>query len=93
MIHPILVAGAAGRFGGVGGAVVDVLLRRGLPVRALVHRDDERADALRAAGAEVVVADLKRIGTLRIALFNGKAHLTYLTQMASWIKNMEHRQP
>ena len=60
MDRPILVAGAADRIGGVGGAVVDALVRRGLPVRALVRRDDERADALRAAGAEVVIADLTR---------------------------------
>ena len=57
-VHPILVTGAAGRIGGVGGAVVEALRRRGLPVRALVRRDDERAAALRATGAEVVVGDL-----------------------------------
>ena len=34
------------------------LLERGLPVRALVRREDDRAAALRAAGAEVVVGDL-----------------------------------
>jgi len=38
--------------------VVDLLRQRGLPVRALVHREDERAADLRATGAEVVVADL-----------------------------------
>src|SRR5262247_2929311 len=58
-IHdPILVTGAAGRLGGVGRTVVATLRRRGLPVRALVRREDERADALRALGAEVVVGDL-----------------------------------
>jgi uncharacterized protein YbjT (DUF2867 family) len=56
--HPILVTGAAGRVGGVGGAVVEALRRRGLPVRALVRREDERTGALRATGVEVVVADL-----------------------------------
>src|SRR6476620_1914325 len=55
---PILVTGAAGQLGGVGRAVVGLLLERGLPVRALVRREDDRADALRAAGAEVVVGDL-----------------------------------
>jgi uncharacterized protein YbjT (DUF2867 family) len=55
---PILVTGAAGRVGGVGRAVVERLRIRGLPVRALVHREDERAAALRATGAEVVVAEL-----------------------------------
>jgi NAD(P)H dehydrogenase (quinone) len=57
---PILVTGAAGRVGGVGRTIVDLLRQRGLPVRALVHREDERADALRATGAEVVVGDLTR---------------------------------
>ena len=55
---PILVTGAAGRVGGVGRVVVERLRNRGLPVRALVHREDERAQALRATGAEVVVGDL-----------------------------------
>jgi uncharacterized protein YbjT (DUF2867 family) len=68
MTHPILVTGAAGRVGGVGGAVVEGLLRRGLPVRALVRRDDERADALRASGAEVVFADLTRTADVLRAL-------------------------
>src|SRR5215470_19220067 len=68
MTHPILVTGAAGRVGGVGGAVVEGLLRRGLPVRALVRRDDERADTLRASGAEVVVADLTRTADVLRAL-------------------------
>jgi uncharacterized protein YbjT (DUF2867 family) len=55
---PILVTGAAGFTGGVGRTVVEMLRRRDLPVRALVRREDERADALRAIGAEVVVGDL-----------------------------------
>ena len=46
MTHPILVTGAAGRVGGVGGLVVEALQRRGLPVRAMVRREDERAGAL-----------------------------------------------
>jgi NAD(P)H dehydrogenase (quinone) len=58
--HPILVTGAAGRVGAVGRTVVELLRGRSLPVRALVHREDERAQALRATGAEVVVADLTR---------------------------------
>jgi len=56
MTHPILVTGAAGRVGGVDGVVVEALQRRGLPVRAMVRREDERAEALRATGAEVIVA-------------------------------------
>src|SRR5262245_16626788 len=68
MTHPILVTGAAGRVGGVGGLVIEALRRRGLPVRALVRRDDDRADALRATGTEVVAADLTRAGDVLRAL-------------------------
>src|SRR6266480_830073 len=55
---PILVTGAAGQLGAVGRTVTGLLLERGLPVRALVRREDDRAAALRTAGAEVVVGDL-----------------------------------
>src|SRR5215471_6514294 len=55
---PILVTGAAGQLGGIGRTVTGLLLERGLAVRALVRREDDRAAALRAAGAEVVVGDL-----------------------------------
>jgi NAD(P)H dehydrogenase (quinone) len=56
--NPILVTGVPGRVGGVGSAIVEILRRRGLPVRALVLREDERTDALRANGVDVVVGDL-----------------------------------
>jgi uncharacterized protein YbjT (DUF2867 family) len=56
----IVVTGAAGRVGGVGRTVVEMLRQRGLPVRAVVHREDERAEALRRMGAEVVAGDLTR---------------------------------
>lgn len=65
---PILVTGAAGRVGAVGRSVVEGLRRRGLPVRAMVHRDDDRARALRATGAEVVVGDLTRAGDVAAAV-------------------------
>src|SRR5262245_51209865 len=55
---PILVTGAAGQLGAVGRTVTGLLLERGLRVRAMVRREDERAAALRAVGAEVVVGDL-----------------------------------
>jgi NAD(P)H dehydrogenase (quinone) len=55
---PILVTGAAGQVGSVGRMVTGLLLDRGLAVRAMVRREDDRAVALRASGAEVVVGDL-----------------------------------
>jgi NAD(P)H dehydrogenase (quinone) len=54
----ILVTGAAGQLGAVGRTVTGLLLDRGLAVRAMVRREDDRAAALRAAGAEVMVGDL-----------------------------------
>ena len=55
---PILVTGAAGQLGAVGRTVTALLLERGLAVRAMVRREDDRAAALRAAGADVVLGDL-----------------------------------
>jgi NAD(P)H dehydrogenase (quinone) len=51
----ILVTGAAGQLGAVGRTVTGLLLDRGLPARAMVRREDDRAAGLRAAGAEVVI--------------------------------------
>src|SRR5262249_20631603 len=65
---PILVTGAAGRIGGVGGEIVEILRSRHLPVRALVRTDDDRAKALGATGAEVVVGDLTRAEDVARAL-------------------------
>lgn len=53
-----LVTGAGGAIGGVSSSVVELLVERGADVRALAHSDSERADALRALGAQVVVGDL-----------------------------------
>jgi uncharacterized protein YbjT (DUF2867 family) len=54
----VLVTGAAGGLQGKTGRRVTELLRaRGVPVRAMVHAWDERADSVRALGAEVVVGD------------------------------------
>jgi len=65
---PILVTGAAGRVGGVGREVVEILRERDMPVRALVRTEDERVASLRAIGAEVVVGDLTRAGDVARAL-------------------------
>jgi uncharacterized protein YbjT (DUF2867 family) len=64
----ILVTGAGGGIGGVGRTVVELLRERGVPVRAMVHRQDERAQALRGLGADVVAGDLTRPGDVAAAL-------------------------
>jgi uncharacterized protein YbjT (DUF2867 family) len=53
----ILVTGA-GSPGSIGRKVVERLQHRGLATRALVRKDDERAETLRATGSDVVVGDL-----------------------------------
>ena len=53
-----LITGAGGGVAGISPQVVTRLLRRGEAVRAMVHHDDARADALRAEGAEVIAGDL-----------------------------------
>jgi len=65
---PVLITGAGGGTGGVGRRVVELLLERGMPVRAMVHREDERAQALRDIGAQVVVGDLVRPSDVATAL-------------------------
>ena len=64
----ILVTGAGGGVGGVGGKVVQLLRQRGRAVRAMAHHDDDRADALRALSADVVVGDLTRPADVATAL-------------------------
>ncbi len=59
MSEPLyLITGAGGGTGGVSRLVIEQLRARGERVRAMVHRDDDRADPLRELGAEVVVGDL-----------------------------------
>src|SRR6202162_2487737 len=66
--HPILVTGAAGAVGGVGRNLTEFLLAKGHKVRALVRREDERAEALRRLGAEVVVGDLTDLASMHRAI-------------------------
>ena len=53
-----LITGAGGGVAGISPQVVERLRGRGETVRAMVHHDDSRADALRELGAEVVAGDL-----------------------------------
>jgi NAD(P)H dehydrogenase (quinone) len=61
----IIVTGATGKTGSV---VVAELLKAGYPVRAMVHREDDRSARLRAHGAEIVVADMSDVERIADAL-------------------------
>src|SRR5690349_7094970 len=65
----VLVTGAAGGAQGkTGRHLSELLLARGVPVRAFVHRIDERSDHLRALGAEIVVGDFLDIQSVERAV-------------------------
>ena len=65
---PILVTGAAGDLGAIGRTLTAMLLAKGHKVRALVRREDERAEALRQLGAEVVQGDLTDLSSMHRAI-------------------------
>ena len=67
--HLILVTGAAGgRQGKTGKHVTELLLRRGVRVRAFVRQSDERSEHLRALGAEVMQGDFLDIPSVQRAV-------------------------
>ncbi|RWI11551.1 NmrA family NAD(P)-binding protein [Mesorhizobium sp.] len=65
---PILVTGAAGDIGAIGRHLTAMLLAKGHKVRALVRREDQRAEGLRQLGAEVVQGDLTDLASMHQAL-------------------------
>lgn len=62
------MTGAAGAVGGIGRNLTEFLLEKGHKVRALVRRADERAEALRRLGAEVVEGDLTDLASMHRAI-------------------------
>ncbi len=68
MANLILVTGAAGRVGGTGRIVTELLLQQGKAVRAMVRNEDERARTLRDMGAEVVVGNLLDLDSMHRAI-------------------------
>ena len=75
----ILVTGATGR---TGAPTVQYLLEQGYPVRAFVHRVDERSDALRKLGAEVFLGDLLSFDDVSRSL-NGVQRAYYCPPLSS----------
>ena len=61
----ILITAATGR---TGRATAKLLLERGLSVRALVRKEDERSKELVRLGAEIVTGDLRDFDSLRAAM-------------------------
>jgi uncharacterized protein YbjT (DUF2867 family) len=69
MAKPVLVTSAAGgRQGKTGRHVSEMLLARGIPVRAFVHSIDERSERLRALGAEIFEGDFLDIRSVQRAV-------------------------
>jgi uncharacterized protein YbjT (DUF2867 family) len=68
MTTPILVTAAAGRVGGIGRTVTELVLQQGKAVRAMVRSEDARAQALRDLGAEVVIGDLLDLESMHRAI-------------------------
>ena len=68
MANLILVTGAGGRVGAVGRTITELLLKQGKAVRAMLRSEDERAQALRELGAEVVIGDLLDLDSMHRAI-------------------------
>src|SRR5215469_13838653 len=61
----IIVTGATGK---TGSAVVTDLLKAGYSVRAMVRREDDRSERLKAQGADIAVADMSDVERVADAL-------------------------
>jgi uncharacterized protein YbjT (DUF2867 family) len=68
MAKPVLVTSAAGgRQGKTGRHLSEILLGQNIPVRAFVHKIDERSEHLRALGAEIFEGDFLDIRSVQRA--------------------------
>jgi len=65
MENKVLVTGATGP---VGTSTINRLLELNIPVRAMVHSIDERSEALRARGVEIIQGDLQDFVAVKAAL-------------------------
>lgn len=64
----LVTAAAGGRAGQTGRHVSEILLKRGVQVRALVHSIDERSERLRRLGAEIVAGDFLDFSSMQRAV-------------------------
>jgi uncharacterized protein YbjT (DUF2867 family) len=81
-----LVTGAGGGIGGVSRSVVELLIRDGARVRAMVHHEDERAEALRTLGAQVVAGDLTEPNDVVVAMRGVKRMFFNMSVSPSYLK-------
>ena len=65
MQNQVLITGATGS---TGSGAITSLLERNIPVRALVHKIDERSEKLSAQGVEIVQGDLSDFDAVHAAL-------------------------
>ena len=79
MSHPILITGAAGGLqGSTGRVIATLLLAQGIPVRAFVHKIDDRSQGLRHLGAEIFEGDLLDPASVQAAMNDvQRAYFTY----------------
>lgn len=61
----LLITGATGY---TGRYATEILIKKGFSVRAFVHRQDERSEKLRLAGAEIMVGDMLNLNRVREVL-------------------------
>jgi uncharacterized protein YbjT (DUF2867 family) len=64
----LVTSAAGGQQGKTGRHLSEMLLARGVPVRAFVHKLDERSDHLRALGAEIFEGDFLDIQSVQKAV-------------------------
>jgi uncharacterized protein YbjT (DUF2867 family) len=83
---PILVTGAAGDIGAIGRHLTAMLLAKGHKVRALVRREDERAEALRQLGAKVVQGDLTDLASMHCAIAGVKRIYFSMSVSATYLE-------
>ncbi len=84
--RPILVTGAAGDIGAIGRHLTALLLAKGHKVRALVRREDERAEALRQLGAEVVQGDLTSLTDMHRVIAGVKSVYFSMSVTANYLE-------
>src|SRR5258706_4771395 len=64
----LVTSAAGGTQGKTGRHVAEMLLKRNVPVRALVRQIDERSDRLKALGAEIFVGDFLDVRSIQQAV-------------------------